>query len=288
MRLFPPRTVIPGFLLLMGLSLTSCLGDLEVGQDEISEPGRATEPPKPTDPVPNPFDPPQPAPSSEPPPKPAELPKTAGSFQTAKRWLYEKVHVEHRRTLYCGCSFDEDNNIDLASCGLQALESEARAKRVEAEHVVPAARIGSQLPCWTEPLCKRSSGQPFKGRSCCEQIDPWFETAHNDLHNLYPAVGQINAKRSDRDYGEVPGEERAFGSCDFEIDSKHAEPKESVRGEIARTYLYMRDTYGLVLSEEESARYQRWNTSDPPEAWEIDRNNRIEEAQGNRNPYITP
>ena len=32
-------------------------------------------------------------------------------------------------------------------------------------------------------------------RQCCEQIDRYFETALNDLHNLAPAVGQVNTSR---------------------------------------------------------------------------------------------
>jgi hypothetical protein len=33
------------------------------------------------------------------------LPKTAASFSTAKRWLYEAVYGERRKTFYCGCEF---------------------------------------------------------------------------------------------------------------------------------------------------------------------------------------
>ncbi len=216
------------------------------------------------------------------------MPKTAGSFQTAKRWLYEKIHPEHRRTLYCDCTYDEEQKIDLTSCGLEALTEISRAHRVEAEHVVPASRMGNKLPCWIEPLCTRSSGKPFKGRSCCEKIDHWFETAHNDLHNLYPSVGQINAKRSDRAYGPVDGEGREYGGCDFETSKEHAEPKEGVQGEIARAYLYMRDTYGLVLEDEEAAMFWTWHREDPPAQWELERNARIIEVHRNGNPYIDP
>lgn len=43
-----------------------------------------------------------------------------------------------------------------------------------------------------------------------------------------------------------PGEDRIFGTCDFEFESDEAEPKEDIRGDIARIYFYMKQTYGLT------------------------------------------
>ncbi len=31
-----------------------------------------------------------------------------------------------------------------------------------------------------------------------------------------------------------------------------------------------------------------WSASDPPDAWELLRNTRIEAEQGNRNPFVKP
>ena len=41
----------------------------------------------------------------------------------------------------------------------------------------------------------------------------------------------------------IKGEKREFGKCDVEIKNKKVEPKESIRGEIARTYMYMDSVY---------------------------------------------
>ena len=69
--------------------------------------------------------------------------------------------------------------------------------------------------------------------------------------NLRPAVGELNADRSDLPYGEIEGEDREYGSCDFEVQGGIAEPEASDRGEIARTYLYMERIWGMTLTEEE-------------------------------------
>ncbi|MDG4594725.1 MAG: endonuclease [Candidatus Contendobacter sp.] len=53
----------------------------------------------------------------------------------------------------------------------------------------------------------------LSGRACCQAVDPLFEAAHNDLFNLVPAVGEVNGKRSDFNWGMIPGEKRKFGTC---------------------------------------------------------------------------
>lgn len=262
-----------------GLSVLACL----------SEP---TDTPSPTpSPTTQPTDT-QPAdaqpPATQAPVPTGELPKTAGSFETAKKWLYEKVQPGHELTLYCSCTYTPDKKVNLASCDLTALGTSTRANRTEAEHVFPASRIGARLRCWNEPICTRADGESYKGRECCEDIDPWFETAHNDLHNLYPEVGSLNGSRGDYDFGMVDGEAREYGGCDFEInrDTDLVEPTDSVRGEIARAYLYMETTYGLPLTSDERKMLLDWHSKDPPEEWERERNRRITEIQGVGNPYV--
>ena len=46
----------------------------------------------------------------------------------------------------------------------------------------------------------------------------------------------------------INGEKRDFGECDVEIKNKTVEPRVSIRGEIARTYLL------LILAEGSSQR----------------------------------
>jgi deoxyribonuclease-1 len=59
------------------------------------------------------------------------------------------------------------------------------------------------------------------------------------MYNLVPAVGEINALRSNYSFGIIPGERREFGECDMEIKNRKAEPPPNVRGDIARIYFYM-------------------------------------------------
>jgi len=225
-------------------------------------------------------------------PPPGHLPNTPSTFTAAKRALYEQVYFDHRMTFYCGCTYSPDRQIDLASCGLQALADKPRAQRIEAEHIFPAAQFGNFRPCWRNPgdfpECVKGSGKTLSGRACCQAVDPVFEAAHNDLFNLVPAVGEVNGKRSDFNWGMIPGESRIFGTCNFEVDSsiRRVEPPESVQGDIARTMFYMADTYGFNLSRQDQQLYTAWSRQDPPDAWEVERARRIKAIQGKGNRFV--
>lgn len=221
-------------------------------------------------------------------PLPRERPTVARTYTQTKRWLFEEVFAGHHETLYCACRFDDAKRADLASCGYVAAGNPERAARVEVEHVVPASWLGQGRPCWRQRLCTNRSGRRFKGRECCARIDPDFRAAYNDLHNLWPAIGEINEQRRHYRFDELPGEPRDFGQCDFEVDDEthRAEPRPAVRGDIARIHLYMEMVHGVRLSAALRARLMTWDRADPPDAWERERDARIERLQGNRNPFL--
>ena len=86
----------------------------------------------------------------------------------------------------------------------------------------------------------------------------------------------------------INGEKRDFGECDVEIKNKKIEPRESIRGEIARTYLYMDSAYPGrgIISKKNRKLFDSWNRSDPVDDWECKRARRIEVIQGNRNDVV--
>jgi deoxyribonuclease-1 len=207
------------------------------------------------------------------------LPDTP-SFGTARKRMYEKIYVGSEFTFYCDCPFETSNggfNVAASECGMNQMQSPL-AYKTEAEHVVPASVLGFSRPCWAEG-----------GRSHCLKVDPIFKRAYSDLHNLVPAVGLINRKRSNYSWGYLDGEQREYGECDFEVDSENgmAEPRHEVRGDIARIYFYMEYMYGLpLLSEGERRLFHYWSKEDPVDKWEKKRDTRIRETQGNGNPFV--
>ncbi|WP_348703119.1 endonuclease [uncultured Neptuniibacter sp.] len=165
---------------------------------------------------------------------------------------------------------------DLKSCGYKPRKNANRASRIEWEHVMPAWAFGHQMQCWQQG-----------GRKACGKI-PQFKKMESDMHNLVPAIGEVNGDRSNYSFTQLAGEPRVYGACDMEVDFKarKVEPTDAVRGDIARTYFYMRDRYGLNLSKQQTQLLNAWNKLDPVDAWEIERNRSIKEIQGNGNPYV--
>lgn len=220
-----------------------------------------------------------------------DLPRVAESFSKAKDLLYQRIYRGHRETAYCGCGYNGRRQVDLASCGLERYASNERARRVEAEHVFPAAQFGNFRRCWRHPEayrdCREADGDLLSGRDCCLRVDETFLVAHNDLHNLVPAVGMINGDRRDYRWGMVAGGVR-YGDCGLRIDAgnRRVQPPDALRGDIARIMLYMRDTYGFRLSRQDERLFQVWSEGDPPDAWEQRRQQRIRRLQGVENTHV--
>jgi deoxyribonuclease-1 len=219
-------------------------------------------------------------------------PRVPRSFEHAKR-LARGVYRDHRVTLYCQCDYDRHQRIDPAACGYEPRHRGARARRVEWEHLVAAYEFGAQRACWQNRLCRDRHGRRFGGRRCCRELDPEFRRMEADLMNLSPEIGELNADRNNLRFGEVAGEARDYGACDFEVDraSDTVEPAPPIRGDIARAYLYMHATYGpaaLPLAPADLDRFEAWHRADPPSEWERVRNARIAAIQGLSNPWLGP
>ncbi|WP_245969787.1 endonuclease [Thiocapsa rosea] len=218
-------------------------------------------------------------------------PGIAGSFDEARALLLDTVYEDRRRTFFCSCRYDPRGRVDLEGCGLGKLVGSRRAERVEAAHVVPVSQLGGSRRCWRDPaafpVCMGEAGTRLARSACCERVDPDFAAAYKDLHNLVPAVGAITAARSDHAWGELSSGQR-LGDCPIRFDPilRRVQPPEGVRGDIARTFFYMRDTYGVRLSRQDVQLFKGWNNADPPDAREIERNRRIRRVQGRGNHYV--
>ena len=70
------------------------------------------------------------------------------------------------------------------------------------------------------------------------------------------------------------------------MHDKVAEPREDIRGDIARTYFYMEKTYNVKISDKQRKLFQVWDKQDKIDEWEIKRAKRIEKIQGNRNTFV--
>ncbi len=216
--------------------------------------------------------------------------KQIKSYSEAKEALMQHIYrdASDRRTLYCQAIFDEDGKITLPP-GFIATKHTARANRLEWEHVVPVENFGRTFTEWRDghPLCVDSSGEPYKGRRCAEKISPEFRQMSADMHNLYPAIGAVNAARSNYNFAPMPEAKSDFGLCPMKIENRRASPPEASRGQIARAYLYMESTYARYRMNNSQRKLMKvWDKQHPPTADECRRVRRIAAITGNENLFV--
>lgn len=130
------------------------------------------------------------------------------------------------------------------------------------EHVFPQSRLGVKVDYYND-----------------------FPSKATDIHNLKPADPGENASRSN-DYFST------------EVGNDFYEPRDEVKGDIARILFYMTTKYfDLSLNNDATSGSSlksmgvlslllEWNEMDPVDDFEMNRNNVLYGYQGNRNPFI--
>lgn len=121
-----------------------------------------------------------------------------------------------------------------------------------------------------------------------------------DIHHLRPTDVQVNSSRGNLDFDNGGSSVKNCDDCKRDADS--FEPPNEVKGDVARMLFYMAvryeqgDRVDLELNERVNngktpyhgklSVLLQWHEQDPVSEWEQNRNDKIEEIQGNRNPFI--
>ena len=120
---------------------------------------------------------------------------------------------------------------------------------------------------------------------------------YSDLHNLYATnLAKANSIRSNYPLGEINGKityEYLEGKLGYFDNQLVYEPRDSQKGNAARAIFYMCIAYnGINNNSWALPTYQnqeilkKWHFQDPPDSYEISRQEYIYTLQGNRNPFI--
>lgn len=149
--------------------------------------------------------------------------------------------------------------------------------------------------------------------------------AYYDLGHIVPTDGKVNGIRSNYAFGEVGTSTKTFSHSKAKYGNAKAvttantvkgsitttytgtvfEPDDQYKGDFARMYMYMRVRYksmsitsgdGSLMFNSTDANYgmtdysiallMKWHRGDAVSQKEIDRNNGMQNVQGNRNPFI--
>lgn len=206
------------------------------------------------------------------------------TFEQAKVVLREQIYFDrnHIGDTYCGCPWRwvgrSGGRVDLQACGYEVRAQPVRAARTEIEHIVPAWTLGHQRQCWQNG-----------GRKNCVATDPVFRAMEADLHGLTVVVGEVNADRSNFNFGQLSSTPYQYGACRTRVDFKQrtAEPRDEAKGFVARVQFFMHDWYGLNMSRQQQQLFSAWDRMYPPSEWERERERRVARVMGYSNPYVT-
>ena len=213
------------------------------------------------------------------------------SFGKAKAEL-RKIYTNKNQTFYCDCAYQKKSI--KSKCKLLISKFKKRQKRLEWEHVVPAHSFGNSFVEWrnSKKFCpgKKNSKGIFKSvsnRKCASKKNKLFRYMESDLYNLVPAVGAINAIRSNFSMAEFIGGEKLC-SADFRVLERKVMPSPRRRGDIARIYQYMNLTYPGrgIISKKNKAMYERWSLNDPVDKEECSTYYKKKNFQKSLNPIL--
>ena len=174
--------------------------------------------------------------------------------------FWNELYANGGWSLYCGFRFDHDVEVN-------------KGRVFVIEQIYPVDWMLKYLKCDSRMQCRADKNSRYTRMEA-------------DMHNLYPAWQEPNVARRDSVYGLIDGEDWRYDNCDFERHLGVIEPRPIARGNIARSIFYMHTQYGVPIEKKMLEELKSWNREDPPSNQEMLRNNRIEELQGNRNPYI--
>ncbi|WP_241566997.1 endonuclease [Hahella sp. KA22] len=173
--------------------------------------------------------------------------------QTLKEEFWGKLYANGGKTFFCKKEFSKKSIL------------------VTESYIYSSLWIRDNLECGTP-------------RQCRENNEAYRRMA-SDLHNIYPEDARFELERRAAKFEELGNEVKA-NECGIRQVFGIIDPPDDIKGDIARSLLYMHTTYNLPLYGNLD-QLKRWSRADPPTPEEIARDIQIRELQGNSNPFIT-
>lgn len=191
------------------------------------------------------------------------------SYRTARKHLFGKLHLRQNssgyyvKDLYCNKNITNKDISNSKKIGPMMIPDH---RIINCEHTWPQSRFS-----------KRESKS----------------TQKSDLHHLFPTDSNANSTRGNKKFADVYGRPLGYDCKDSSkgrpINGGHKEsfePPSEHKGNVARALFYFSIRYRISIDPVEESYLKRWHREDPVDNEESDRNNQIQNIQGNRNPFI--
>ena len=153
---------------------------------------------------------------------------------------------------------------------------------------------------YTEPFDWASNGYSREHTYC----HSWMPTnpatllpEYSDYHHLFPTnLNDVNIVRSNNALGIVVNVTSTYLGSKYGTDANGQtvfEPRDEHKGDAARALMYEAICYTTISgnswalpSYQNQYLLKQWHFQDPPDNWEIARNDFIDSLQNNRNPFV--
>ena len=163
---------------------------------------------------------------------------------------------------------------------------------------------------WTVSVSGDPSTSAFEQGVNTEHVWPQSlgaraEPLRSDMHHLFPTRDGVNSSRSSLPFGEV---DDARADAWYRLDASQSrrpdvdldawsergqgrfEPRERVKGDVARAVFYVATIYGdrvdMGFFDRQRETLLAWNAADPPDAAERARSAFVASRQGTENPFV--
>lgn len=167
-------------------------------------------------------------------------------------------------------------------------------KEVYCEKVITNNVSNSSLPYGSKTNIEHTWPQ--------SKFNPDFskELQKADLHHLFITNSKANHLRGSQHFGEVTDLFNKPGRCNSAglgilvktpadvawSSNNYYQPPVLHRGNVARALFYFATRYQMKINDTQEYFLKKWHKEDPVTEIDILRNDRIENIQGNRNPFI--
>lgn len=153
---------------------------------------------------------------------------------------------------------------------------------------------------YTEPFDWASNGYSREHTYC----HSWMPTnpatllpEYSDYHHLFPTnLNDVNIVRNNNALGIVVNVTSTYLGSKFGTDANGQtvfEPRDEHKGDAARAMMYEAICYTTISgnswalpSYQNQYLLKQWHFQDPPDNWEIARNDFVDSLQNNRNPFV--
>ncbi|HPT44604.1 MAG TPA: endonuclease [Candidatus Rifleibacterium sp.] len=134
----------------------------------------------------------------------------------------------------------------------------------------------------------KTSGEPDATNMNVEHSWPQSKGAVGiakcDLHHLFPADSKANGIRGNNPFSTISNPAWEQGGSKSDGDS--FEVRKEQRGNTARGMFYFAIRYGMRIADDEETTLRKWHKEDPVDELEMKRNDRVQNFQNNRNPFV--